>query len=280
MVQLLEEYNIYLSDSGKSENTVKSYTLHINGYMKWYEETYGSVCTKLYRANILDYISYLRNIKKANAKTINAKLSALMNFNEYLIEHKLQDEIVVTKKDTIKVQSQYASPSIVTKQEVEAFRQTILTHQGSRDYAIVTLLAYSGLRISEALNLTLSDINVVSREVRVSEGKGNKQRIVYLNDKIINAIKEYMKKRNSSSQYLFVSRQSNKVNRTRINQIFNLYSDKITPHTLRHFYCSNAIESGYSVHEVANQAGHSNIHTTLLYSNPTSNKMKEKANLL
>lgn len=62
--------------------------------------------------------------------------------------------------------------------------------------------------------------------------------------------------------------------------MFKKYSDKITPHTLRHFYCSNALESGYSVHEVANQAGHSNIHTTLLYTNPTKEKMKDKAELL
>ena len=52
------------------------------------------------------------------------------------------------------------------------------------------------------------------------------------------------------------------------------------PHTLRHFFCSNALESGYDINEVANQAGHSNIHTTLLYTNPTREKMKEKANRL
>jgi integrase/recombinase XerD len=54
----------------------------------------------------------------------------------------------------------------------------------------------------------------------------------------------------------------------------------ITPKTLRHYFCSNALESGYSIHEVANQAGHSNVQTTLIYSNPTAKEMKEKANRL
>lgn len=280
MIKVLDKYEIYLQNSGKSDNTVRSYMLHIRCYIKWYSKNYGSDFTQLYRANILDYISYMRNIQKLNGKTINAKLSALMSFNDYLIEQGVQTDYVVTKKDNIKIQNQYASPSIVDKQEVERFRQTILTNQGKRDYAIVTILAYAGLRISEVLSLTLLDIDLIARELNVSDGKGNKQRTVYINDKIINAVKEYLKERNSDSDILFVSRQNDRINRTRINQIFNKYSDKITPHTLRHFYCSNAIDSGFSIHEVANQAGHSNIHTTLLYSNPTKEKMKEKANLL
>ncbi len=277
---MLEDYREYLIHSGKSDNTIKSYLLHIKNYIAWYSQTYGESATRLYRANILDYISFLKNISKASAKTVNAKLSALMDYNQFLIDNGVQSDIVLTKKDNIKVQNQYASPSIVSKQEIEQFRQTILTHQGTRDYAIVTIMAYAGLRISEVLNIIASNLDFISRELIVADGKGNKQRVVYLNDKIINAIKEYLKERNSDSEYLFVSRESDKINRTRINQIFNKYSDKITPHTLRHFYCSNALESGYSIHEVANQAGHSNIHTTLLYSNPSKDKMKEKANLL
>lgn len=277
---MLEDYREYLVNSGKADNTVKSYLLHIKNYISWYSQTYGESATRLYRANILDYISFLKNISKASAKTVNAKLSALMDYNQFLIDNGVQSDIVLTKKDNIKVQNQYASPSIVNKQEIEQFRQTILTHQGTRDYAIVTIMAYAGLRVSEVLNIIASNLDLVTRELIVADGKGNKQRVVYLNDKIINAIKEYLKERNSDSEYLFVSRESDKINRTRINQIFNKYSDKITPHTLRHFYCSNALESGYSIHEVANQAGHSNIHTTLLYSNPSKEKMKEKANLL
>ena len=94
------------------------------------------------------------------------------------------------------------------------------------------------------------------------------------------AIQEYLKERNADSPYLFASRQCAKLSASRINQIFNQYSDTITPKTLRHFFCSNALENGYSIHEVANQAGHSNVQTTLIYSNPSAKQMKEKANKL
>lgn len=131
--------------------------------------------------------------------------------------------------------------------------------------------------------LKLNDVNLTSRELIVRSGKGGKQRVVYLNDKIVEAIKGYLEKRSKQDDtgYLFLSNKGGKLDRTSINKVFNEYSDKITPHTtLRHFFCTNALESGYSVHEVANQAGHSNIHTTLLYTNPNIEKMKQKANLL
>ena len=141
-------------------------------------------------------------------------------------------------------------------------------------------MAYGGLRVSEAVNIKIDDINLKSRELVVRNGKGEKSRAVFLNDKIVNAVKSYLKERDRESEFLFVSRQNNKVSRSRINQIFNKHSEVITPHSLRHFYCTNALEKGFSIHEVANQAGHSNIHTTMIYTNPSIEEMKEKANKL
>lgn len=277
---MINEFKQYLISEGKRNNTINSYLRHIEGYAKWYRESYGDEFNRLYRANILDYISYLKNIKKDNAKTINAKLSAIAKMNEYFVSESIQDDTVITKKDYVKIQNQFASPCTVSKKDVEAFRQRILEQESKRDYAIVTIMAYAGLRVSEVLDLRVDDVDLVSREIVVRGGKGDKQRIVYANDKIVNSIKEYLKERDSESEYLFASRQSERINRTRINQIFNKHSKVITPHVLRHFFCTNAIEAGYSIHEVANQAGHSNIHTTLLYTNPSKEKMKEKANML
>lgn len=277
---MLEEFTEYLVKEGKSINTIKTYVLQVNLYLKWFVETYGSKCQRLYRENILDYKSYLKNVSKLSASTINSKLAALIKYNKFLVSVSIQTDMVLSKNDNIKSQSLGVSPSDISQKDVEMFRQKILENGSKRDYAIVTLLAYAGLRISEALNIKMDDFNIVSRELIVRDGKGEKERLVYLGDKIINALRIYLKARNSNSMYLFISRQGDRLSRSRINQIFNDYSDIITPHKLRHFYCSHALESGYSVHEVANQAGHSNIHTTLTYTNPTKEKMKDKANKL
>lgn len=280
--KMLSKYEEYLKEEGLKVNTIKSYKRHMQGYIQWHTETKGMELTKLYRTNILDYKSYLLNIKQQKASTINAKISALIKFNEYLQEEGIQEDIVVSKKDNVKVQASGVSPTDVSKQEVEQFRQCILEGEGIKIYAMVNLMAYGSLRVSECINLRPRDINTVSRELIVRDGKGEKQRVVYLNDKIINSLNEYARSFEwKNSEYVFPSRQSKMFNRTRINQIFKKYSNKITPHTLRHFYCTNALEEGgFSVHEVAHQAGHSNINTTMRYTNPTIEKMKEKANRL
>ena len=278
---MLDKFRNYLEEEGKSENTIKSYCNHTKQYLKWYDESFGMEFNKLYRGNVLEFKSYLLNVKEQKANTVNAKLSTLIKFNEYLVDARIQDNIVITKKDMVRVQAAGTSPTDITKQDVEKFRQQILEQEGIRNYTIVTIMAYTGTRISETLDIRLQDINLTTREIIIRNGKGNKQRTVYMNDKVVNSIKEYLKDRKETDlDYLFVSNKGNKLDRTVINKMFNKYSDTITPHQLRHFFCTNALENDFSIHEVAYLAGHSNIHTTLLYTNPNENEMKEKMNRL
>jgi len=283
--QILDDFKNYMIKNQKSQNTIKNYMLHIKEDMIWFQDTYGKGFKNLYRENILDYKSYLVNIKKyrgknLNAKTINAKLSSIGLFNKFLIEEKIQKDIVIKDDDMIKIQTSYANPAEINKSDVENFRQRILEAGDKRLYAIVTLLSYAGLRISEALNVKLEDLSLDAKELIIRKGKGKKQRVVYLNSKIVNAIKEYLKVRHSESEYLFSSRESDRVDRSVINKQFKKYSNKITPHQLRHFFCTNALESGFAVHEVANLAGHSSIQTTLIYTNPSREKMKSRIEML
>lgn len=276
---MLEDFKEYLHSMGKSENTAKTYCRDVGLFLTWCRDSFGEEPKLLYRANILEYISYMRNLQNYNPRTVNNHLSSLRSLNVYLIAAGRQTEMVVLDGDFMKIQISYASPCTVEQKDVEAFRQRLLEGGNKRDYAIVTLYAYSGIRRSECVNLRLDQVDLVAKELRIV-GKGDKHRLVYINDKTVHAIREYLKVRDSDSPYLFVSRQRGKMNPSRINQIFNQYSDVITPKTLRHYFCSHALEKGYSIHELANQAGHSNVQTTLIYSNPSAKEMKEKANRL
>ena len=279
--RMLEGFCEYLRRQGKSENTVKAYCQGMKEYMRWHEETFGKRMKMFLRANVLDYISYLRTVKGLSNRSVNAKLASLYSFNLYLIAAGYTKEVVLDKQDYLKVQLAYASPSTVSREEVERFRQEILEHCGVRDYAIVTILAYAGLRISECLALRVEDISLPAREIKVRHGKGDKMRVVYFGDKVVNAVREYLRNRpKTENPYLFPGRGDSHLTRSQVNRIFNEHSESITPHTLRHFFCSNALENGYTIADLANQAGHSNVHTTLLYTNPTREKMKEKANRL
>lgn len=282
-MDIVNDFQEYLRAENKSINTIKGYLLNINGYSKWFRDSFGMELTRLHRQNVLDYKNYLLNIKKSNSKTINNKICSLKKFNEFLKEKGIQREIVITNQDMIRVQLAYASPTTVTEAEVRKFIQTVLETNNHRNHALVTLLAYTGLRISEALSIKMNEFNLISRECIIKSGKNNKQRTVILNTKVVTALSEYLKERKNmevKSDYLFISNRDGKLSRITVNQIFNAYSSKITPHTLRHFFCTNAIEKGMSIHEVAFLAGHSNIHTTLLYTNPDKQKIIDKMDLL
>ena len=280
---MLEQFRIFLRENAASQNTSESYILHVKGYMKWYAESTGDDCKKLFRVNILDYIAFMKNIKKYRASTINAKLAALDNYNRFLIEQGVQNDDVINKKDYVKVQGSIANPNELEKSDIEAFRQKVLASGNKyaiRDHAIITLLAYAGLRVSELCVLELQDVDLTARQVLIRSGKEDKERVVYINDVIVNSIREYLKDRNSETPQLFISRKGGALRRRSVEAVFEKYSDTIMPHKLKHFYCSHALESGYELHEVANQAGHQDVRTTMRYEHPSTKTMREKANKL
>ena len=277
---MLEGFKEYLLELGKSENTAAAYGRDAALFLVWCRDSFGEEPRQLYCTNVLEYISYMRNIRGYHPKTVNHHLSSLRSFNEFLIATGRQTELAIVKNDFMKIQIAYANPCTVEQKDVEAFRQRLLEGGSKRDFAIVTLYTYTGIRRSECVNLRVDQVELIAKEIYIV-GKGDKHRTVYLNDKTVHAIREYLKVRKSDGPYLFVSRQSEKMAASRINQIFNQYSDVITPKMLRHYFCSHALDSGdYKIHEVANQAGHSNVQTTLIYSNPSARQMKEKANKL
>ena len=291
MEKLISEFKRKMYLDGKSERTIEVYGNSVKEFFTWFYDSYGDIeFKKLYRENILEYKSYLKNVKRSAhsgnnlcPKSINSKLSALICFNE-LIE---PNNIVVSKKDLIKIQSEMVSPTSITKKEVEEFRQIVLQSDGCtarRNFAIVTILAYAGLRITECLNLRKSDICLESNELKVTSGKGEKARIVIVNSKVVSAVREYQKTDNVESEWLFHNSRGERLNQTTINRVFKLCCPKgydITPHTLRHFYAINAVSSGfYTIPEIANQMGHSSIKTTMKYMNPNLEEIRKKVEQL
>lgn len=271
----MNSFKKFLSNKYKSSNTMETYLIALNSFLKWYSHTYGLEMKILHKETILDFISYMKTIKESNAKTLRLYIHAIETYAEYIGQKDITKNI-----EKPKIQEMRLNPTEITQHEVDKFRQIILQETGKRNYTIVTIMAYAGLRISEVLNIKINDFNIQTREILIREGKGDKQRIAYMNDKIINALREYLKERNTSSKYLFISNRKGRIHRTTINKIFNKYSDIMTPHQLRHFFCTHCLENDFSVHEVAMLAGHQDINTTIKYTHPSIDKIKNKINKL
>lgn len=120
------EFADYLRKLGKSENTIKTYCHNMEQIFRWCRDSFDDEPQQLYRANVLDYISYMRNVRGYHAKTVNNHLSSLRSLNEYLIGAGCQTEAVVLDSDFMKIQIQYASPCTVEHKDVEIFRQRLL----------------------------------------------------------------------------------------------------------------------------------------------------------
>jgi integrase/recombinase XerD len=177
-MKTVDEFIEYLKNEGKSLNTIKGYISDLKDYFKWFEESFAKHFSVLLRQNVLEYKSFLKNIRRNDAKTINHKLSSLLKYNHFLVVKHIQDDIVIETCDKTKVQFDYVSPTKVTEDEVKTFLETFLESKNTRNYAITILLAYTGVRISEALSIRMDDFDLDGKECIIRSGKGDKQRTV------------------------------------------------------------------------------------------------------
>lgn len=273
-----EKFIEFMKDRGKQENTYSSYCSDIKIFKKYYQDSYGEELKNLIHADILMYVSFLRQNNIAPT-TINRKIAALKEYNLFLIAEGVQDRIAILDKDYIKIQRTMVQKTIPSIQEINKLKHfTSRDDKNSkRDYCFISIFVYGGLRESEIVSIRIADIKLEDKFINII-GKGNKFRQVIINNYMYDAIVEYLEERSAiktDNPYLFLG-QKNKntkkpLNRNFCNRLLDKYKDlckiaKLHPHLLRAFFCSNALHNaGYSIEQVANQAGHSSLNTTKQY---------------
>lgn len=280
MIKLLPQYEQYLINKNKSPNTIKSYLNHIEGFLK-----FNNNPSILVRQHVLNYMSYLKTHRKS-AQTRNAKLSAIRSFNEWLISIGIQKETIVISDDFVEIQKPIVSPAKVTDKEAQKFLDIIEKKESYRNFTIVAFMYYVGTRISETLDIQLSDLDLDNYKCRIYSGKGAKERIVLLNRNIVTILKKYLAeerpkyKHAKTSPYLFVSRQGEKITSYQtIETMFDKYSKKVNPHQLRHCMATFAATpkekggAGFTLQQLAGQLGHSSIQTVTKYVHPSMDEL-------
>ena len=278
MKNQIPNFKQYLISLSKSPNTVRNYTADVTHYFEMFDT--------INRENIL---KYKEKISGLATSTINCKLSSLKSFNEYLLLEGLIESVFVIKNDFIRIQSR-SNPTDVTEKQVAKFLKKVSDKDNmykSRNIAIIYLIANTGIRREEVTKIKLKGLNLENKEMIVI-GKGNKERTVYLNDKAIEVIKDWLIDRNNfkhaaNSPYIFVSERSEKLHSDTINDIFNKFCTpkcKVKPHGLRHNYASSFAEKDIPLLVLQNQLGHSSISTTQIYLHPRKDSIKKEINRL
>ena len=290
---IMEKFITYMKNNGLSENSYNSYSRDVKLFMKYYEDSYGEELNKLVHADISMYSQYLHS-HDISPKTINRKIAALKQYNLFLVEEGIQNNIVVIDKDYIKIHNSMLPKEVPTKQEINKLLHSTCKDEknADRDYCFVSIYVYTGIRESEILSIRLVDIKLDKHCIAIV-GKGKKYREVVINNVVYDAITNYLKIRNSiqtDNPYLFVG-QKNKNTKSPLarnygNRLLNKYKDmckfaKLYPHLIRSYFCTNALHNaGFSIEMVAAQAGHSSLNTTKGYIGSDKESVLDLANRL
>ena len=272
------KFDDFMKENRLSDNSRSSYLNDLKIFKKYYLDSYGEELNELIHTDIIMYINFLKR-EGMKATTINRKLAALKQYNLFLVSQKVQTDIVILDKDYIKIQPSPVQKDLPTIQELNKLKHFAAkdTKNPERDYCFIALFTYGGLRESELVGLRLVDIKLNERFLNIF-GKGNKFRQVIINNIMYDALSSYLEIRKSiktENNYLFLGQKNvntkKPLNRNFCNRLLNKYKElckfaKLHPHLLRTFFCTNALHNaGYSIEQVAAQAGHSSLNTTKAY---------------
>lgn len=267
-----KEYLKYLEIEKKySPLTIKNYEKDLELFHNFIKEE-SNVDVKVVRK----FLSFLYE-KKYSKKTISRMISALRGYFKYLHKNDSINEnpmllISNPKKET-------KLPNFLYYDQLTDFINYVQTSEfKKRDYLIVELLYSTGIRVSELVNLKISDIDLSNNMIRVL-GKGNKERIVIFGDVAKEAILDYLnKERKVGSDYLILNNNNQQITTRGIEYLFNKYNKtsktKITPHTLRHTFATHMLNEGADLKSVQELLGHENLSTTQVYTHVSNERLR------
>ncbi|HHW17951.1 MAG TPA: site-specific tyrosine recombinase XerD [Firmicutes bacterium] len=286
MESLIQEFIDYLGhEKGLATNTLESYSRDLRQYYGFLSEDGSLSLENASQATIVAYLMYLRKQGKATA-TIARRLAALKAFYQFLLK-----ENYVTKDPTDELSSpklERKLPKVLTVEEVERLlaQPDVRTPSGKRDKAMLELLYATGIRVSELVNLNLTDIDLKEGFVRCV-GKGSKERVVPMGEMAISALESYLEEArpklvsNTREKALFVNHHGSRLTRQGFWKIVKKYAreaqirKEITPHTLRHSFATHLLENGADIRAVQEMLGHADISTTQIYTHVTKDRLKD-----
>ena len=287
---LLNDYLIYLKiERGLSENSIKSYSYDIKNLLRYINKYNNKLslkqCDKQFMQEFIYEIS-----KNISSRSQSRLLSSLKSFFNYLVFEGYNNispmELIESPKIVTKL------PDVLSIEEIKLLikNSELNKNHGIRNSAILETLYGSGLRVSELINLKLSDIHYDDKLLLI-QGKGNKQRLVPLGSisesKVSNYINNYRilkKVKKNSNDIVFLNRNGKKLTRAMIFNIVKEAQNKsnikktVSPHTFRHSFATHLLENGADLRSIQIMMGHENITTTEVYTHLDTKHLSKTLN--
>lgn len=282
----IKEFSDHLRlERGLSKNTISSYCSDINIFADWLGKQGRASFEEATSEDVEAFISE-KFSSSSSPRSQSRMLSALKALYRFLkIEYDFKGNPLETI-DTPKLTRRL--PDVLSVEEVDLILDTcnLSTYEGLRNRAILEMLYSCGLRVSELINLKISDIFFKEQFVRIV-GKGNKQRLVPIGEYAVSAVKNYLPERwnclqraknpgPGSDVILFLNRRGGKMTRVMVFTIVKKQAElagikkDVHPHTFRHSFATHLVENGADLRAVQDMLGHESILTTEIYTHVSS----------
>jgi integrase/recombinase XerD len=239
--------------------SVKSY----EGDLKQFEEFIQKPAIKASTEDVVEFLSSIKktnNKKTINQRTLNRKLSSINSFFSFSYKNNWIDK----KPYVSQLKTPRSLPKFLSNEEVMKGIEMIDTSNwlGLRDKALVLFIYATGLRVSEAVKAQKSDIS--EGWIRVTNGKGDKQRMVPIAPLALKSLNDYLAKRDFVSDFLFINSKGKPLSRISAFNITKKYLN-VSPHVLRHSFATSLILGGADLRVVQELLGHASLLTTQIY---------------
>ncbi|MGC9004311.1 MAG: site-specific tyrosine recombinase XerD [bacterium] len=282
--ETIKQYILFLrTERGLAENTLYSYKNDLKQFLQYLQSKDIDEIEKLNEDLLFSFQSYLK--RKFSPRSVMRKISALKGLLKFLQREGYIEGGLYEKLEGLTPSK--ALPQVLTLEEIENLLSQPDTSSiyGIRDRALLELLYSSGLRISEASNLRLDDLDLEGEFLRC-RGKGQKERIVPIGQVAKKWLREYITGARfalakKDTRWLFLRKGGGKLSRVSMWKIVKKYAKMagikktISPHTLRHSFATHLLEGGADLRSIQEMLGHSSITTTEIYTHISRKHLKE-----
>ena len=304
MKEFIDSFLNYLSvERGLSRNTIVSYQGDLNAYINFLMSRHIDTLSKITKDDIINFMLYQKD-KGLSANSIARRLAAIKVFHRFLVRERILKSDVTSLIESPRLWKKI--PQTLSLNEVDALLNQPNTRdrRGVRDRAILETLYATGMRVSEAVNLKVDNLNLDIGFLRCI-GKGNKERIIPLGKKAVISLKRYLgiarpqllnPVRNTKAikaeskisngikrkeaETLFLNRFGKKISRQSLWKMVKRYAlqarikKPMRPHILRHSFATHLLERGADLRSVQEMLGHADISTTQIYTHINKERLK------
>lgn len=283
----LTDYQYFLKiERGLSENSIKSYCHDIQKLINYLEKQELQESPNEIRGEIVERFIY-DSAKTVAPRSQARMISGLRNFFDYLIFEEYRKENPTDLIEAPKIGRKL--PDTLSESEINKIIAQIdlSTSEGERNKVMIEILYSCGLRVTEMIQLKISDLFFEEGFIRVI-GKGNKQRFVPINSFMIKLIDTYkdhirssLKIQKDFEDTLFLNRRGRQISRNMVFMILKDLTEKagihktVSPHTLRHSFATHLLENGADLRAIQQMLGHESITTTEIYMHLDKSHLKQ-----